>query len=768
MSVSSRSGILSLALAVGMFEHGIALPAFAQQTQAPQGQAPIGRGSVGGEPSGAASAGDEAESAEATEASEAGSLEAMLGESVVTTASRSAERTSTAPSTVYAITADELRTFGIRSIDEALTFLGLGVYAVAARDFVQGIDVGAQGVLLRDRGRHMLGMIDGHVMNSQVTGGVSIHEAFGVPLEAINHIEVMLGAGSVMYGSNAMLLVVNVVTRRARDYQGVSAIAELGVAAPHEGKKLVGGDRVGARYRGGLRGATTFGEHAELMISAEWLEDRSNSYEIGPVPPESVYPVIVRPGETEWGGQAHHRMVAPSGLLSARYRDFRLMVQANHYERGMPLVAQFQDPRSVEKQDAIRLDLRHSVDLGTHATLASRLYADYHRFSENTAWGGFACFPGQDNGCRFEMAANARWLGLEEQLVLDWFLDGISTTTVGFDLRGRRTEAMPATYRDLVTGERSTVVATPDTERTGFLGAVFAQQVWKASSWATLNLGARADADADFGGHISPRAAVTVEPADGTTLRATYSEAFRGPSRYELDELDPVYRLAPGSLKPEIVRAIELEWQQRLSLATLSVRGFRSIYQDFIDTRPATAEEFAAAAPVLSPTADPSIAVVNDNLASIRSVGVSPSLVLRLAPRLQAAGTFNYSHTRRDGQPLGVMPSVFGNSRISWQPVPEGITIAAAAIFTGKRKIISEAIPTQGAIGPQFDLRTTVSGPTGIPSLSFRASLTYVRKAWLPYSVTPTPPLVPFPVNSRLYGFVGLQYDFESRAAPSE
>jgi outer membrane receptor protein involved in Fe transport len=358
------------------------------------------------------------------------------------------------------------------------------------------------------------------------------------------------------------------------------------------------------------------------------------------------------------------------------------------------------------------------------------------------------------------MAANARWLGLEEQLVLDWFLDGVATTTVGFDLRGRRTEASPATYRDLVTGERSDVVPTPHTERTGLLGAVFAQQVWKPSPWLTLNLGARFDADGDFGSHLSPRAAVTLEPTDGTAIRAGYSEAFRGPSRYELDELDPVYRLAPGSLKPEVVRAFELEWQQRLSFATFALRGFRSIYLDFIDTRPATAEEFAAAGAVLSPTADPTITVINDNLATIRAIGVAPSLVLRLAPGLQLAGSFNYSHTRRDGEPLHVMPSMFGNARLSWQPVPDGMTIAAAAIFSGERKVISEAIPTDGAVGPQFDLKTTLSGPTGISGLGFRASLTYVHSSYLPYSVSPVEPLVLFPVSSRLFGFLGLQYDF--------
>jgi hypothetical protein len=138
------------------------------------------------------------ESAPSVAGEDLGALEALLGESVVTTASRSAERASTAPSTVYAITSEELRTFGIRSIDEALGYLGLGVYTSSARDYSTGIDVGAQGVLLRDAGKHMLALLDGHVMNSQVYGGVSINEAFGVPLETIDHIEVMLGAGSVV------------------------------------------------------------------------------------------------------------------------------------------------------------------------------------------------------------------------------------------------------------------------------------------------------------------------------------------------------------------------------------------------------------------------------------------------------------------------------------------------------------------------------------------------------------------------------------------
>jgi outer membrane receptor for ferrienterochelin and colicins len=201
-----------------------------------------------------------------------GDLESILGESVVTTASRSSERSSTAPSTVYTITSEELRIFGIRTFDEALSFLGVGVYTASVRDYSSGSDVGAQGVLIRDRGRHILALLDGHVMNSQVHGGVSINEALGVPLEAVDHVEVMLGAGSVMYGSNAMLLVVNIVTRNAREQRGLHATAELGLAAPSDGERIVGSRKdqsAGARYRVEAGAAATFGEHADLVINAE-------------------------------------------------------------------------------------------------------------------------------------------------------------------------------------------------------------------------------------------------------------------------------------------------------------------------------------------------------------------------------------------------------------------------------------------------------------------------------------------------------------------
>ena len=77
-------------------------------------------------------------------------LEALLQERVVTTATRSAERASASPSTVYTITQRDLQRYGMRAVDEALSYLGIGVYTQRHRDYASGSDVGVQGQMLRD------------------------------------------------------------------------------------------------------------------------------------------------------------------------------------------------------------------------------------------------------------------------------------------------------------------------------------------------------------------------------------------------------------------------------------------------------------------------------------------------------------------------------------------------------------------------------------------------------------------------------------------
>jgi len=144
-------------------------------------------------------------------------LEALLAQPIVATASETAEDASTAPASTTTITAEDLRRYGIHSLDEAINYLSLGMIT---QNPLHSVDVGSRGVLLTaDFGNHMLLLVNGHSMNEQWDGTAYFDRGAAIPFELIDRIELILGPGSVLYGSNAMLGVINIITKRARQYE---------------------------------------------------------------------------------------------------------------------------------------------------------------------------------------------------------------------------------------------------------------------------------------------------------------------------------------------------------------------------------------------------------------------------------------------------------------------------------------------------------------------------------------------------------------------
>ncbi|HEV8550750.1 MAG TPA: TonB-dependent receptor plug domain-containing protein, partial [Polyangiaceae bacterium] len=157
-------------------------------------------------------------------------LDELLGQSIVSTPSKGSETDTTAPATSSVISAGELRRYGIRSLDEAIDYLSLGM---ATSGSGHAVEIGARGVLLNgDYGNHVLLLVDGHALNEPWNGTAYFERGAGVPFEMIDHIEVILGPGSVLYGSQAMLGVINVVTKRAKDFSGARLIVEGEAALP--------------------------------------------------------------------------------------------------------------------------------------------------------------------------------------------------------------------------------------------------------------------------------------------------------------------------------------------------------------------------------------------------------------------------------------------------------------------------------------------------------------------------------------------------------
>ena len=82
--------------------------------------------------------------------------------------------------------------------------------------------VGTRGfALLGDYNSRVLVLVDGHRINEKIYDGAIIDNGFAVDIELIKRVEVIRGPASSLYGNNALFGVINVITKRGRDMQGL-------------------------------------------------------------------------------------------------------------------------------------------------------------------------------------------------------------------------------------------------------------------------------------------------------------------------------------------------------------------------------------------------------------------------------------------------------------------------------------------------------------------------------------------------------------------
>ncbi len=147
----------------------------------------------------------------------------QLADVVVTSVSRREERLAEAAASIYVINAEDIRRSGATSLPEALRLApnldvagaDVNQYAISARGF--------NNVLANK----MLVLIDGRTVYTPLFSGV-FWEAQDVMLEDVERIEVISGPGATLWGANAVNGVINVITRSARDTQGVLASGRYG------------------------------------------------------------------------------------------------------------------------------------------------------------------------------------------------------------------------------------------------------------------------------------------------------------------------------------------------------------------------------------------------------------------------------------------------------------------------------------------------------------------------------------------------------------
>ena len=185
----------------------------------------------------------------------------------VTTPSKVPARAFASPSAIFVMTGEDIRRSGATSIPEALRLApGVEVARIDANHW----SVGIRGFGTR-LNRSVLVLIDGRTVYTPLFDG-TYWEVQDTLLEDIDRIEVVRGPGGTVWGPNAVNGLINIITKSAKDTNGVFVSA--GAGSEEQGfvnARVGGGDGKGFNYRVYGKGFTRDGEnHSDHRNFDDW------------------------------------------------------------------------------------------------------------------------------------------------------------------------------------------------------------------------------------------------------------------------------------------------------------------------------------------------------------------------------------------------------------------------------------------------------------------------------------------------------------------
>ena len=699
-------------------------------------------------------------------------LDALLSEEIITTASRTPESSRTAPALSTSITAEQLRIYGIRTLAEAIDFLALGVASSGPNQHGGEVELGSRGVLLtKDSGSHFLLMIEGHAINEVSYGTARFDRGAGIPLEMIDHIEVTVGPGSVLYGNNAMLGVINVIIKRGSEVDGGYVLADGGSLRSY---------RVGA---GAGQAFELFGEQGDVVLALEYYDRKGPDFIVGPQYPDPDFETRTsRAIDTSlpWGGatgDTNYTRV-PAVIFALEYGNVQIHGQAKHSTFGQPMSQHFFNEVDAQVLDkSLWFDVRHQLVLPHGVDIVSRAYVD--GFTRRETWfvDSAQCGPELNGTCRQEQVRLAHWGGVEFRGSVDWWEDQVLVSSGGVDWRLRRTGSKIDRFSESTDQPLTSSIGDFDVDDTAY-GAYF-QQLWNPTPTLGINASARLDQDERYDPVLSPRAAVSLGLWDGGVSKLVYSKAFRAPGRFVTDLQSPE-RISPVDLRPETVQSMEFSVEQTTGAHRAILGVFYTAWRDMTEVHVLTGDERLASG-AFTQALDFEIEQVR-NVSQITNYGFNGGYRASFLDRQLTAGvnlTYALTQEERDegDRDLTVAPSTSGNARISYTFGESLPTLGIAGAFQGTRLVdgaYSEGTNSDDTPGlrfnpfpdaaPQLDLRMTLSGK--VLGFSYRLTGDYAVVDHGPYVIGPVQRPLPTDTTAelspikQLTGYGELSYEF--------
>ena len=460
-------------------------------------------------------------------------LEALMNIEVpkVYGASKFEQKITEAPSSVTVITSDDIKRYGYRTLADVLRSVQ-GFYVSYDRNYAF---LGSRGVNLGDFNSRVLVLVDGHRLNNNLTDGAYIDTAFILDVDLIDHVEIIRGPGSALYGNNAFFGVINVITRQGKQVEGAEVSAEYAQYDAYKGRVTYG---------------KSFTNGLQLTLSGTLFDSEGHD--------RLFYEKFVAVNDGIAANRDADQFQSFFGRVA--YKDFSLEGAYINREKQNPtaqFLTTFNDPRLRTTDDRSYAAFKYAHSFPDIVDVTAQVYYDRSDFGIGYPSPLFT--REEDVG---------EWWGAELQLNKRLWDRHMVTfgTEYRDDFHQHRTIFEPGTpnvFTD-ASGSRQT-------------RGVFAQGDFMVLTNLHFNGGVRYDQYGDFGPSFNPRLALIYNPWENGTLKAIYGKAFRAPNFLELS--DPRFQ----DIRPEHITSYELVYEQGIGKhIRTSLAGFHNDLHDLI------------------------------------------------------------------------------------------------------------------------------------------------------------------------------------------
>ncbi|TVL99982.1 MAG: hypothetical protein CV087_15780 [Candidatus Brocadia sp. WS118] len=505
----------------------------------------------------------------------------------VTIATRLETPVSKAPSIVTVITAEEIKNLGYRTFVEILrTVPGFEILKTASFGETMPAVRGLANSIYANRIRVML---DGHFVNDPLTGG-ALTEFDDFPVENIKKIEIIRGPGSALYGENAFSAVIEIITKDAKDIDGVKISSGYGSFDTYEENIIFGKVLGKIEISGMLHYRQTSGFNGIIESDSQTNLDNALS-------PLGFSAASQAPGSVHDGRQEYDMH------LKVAYSDFWFQgwYSNKNFDPFVGPQYALADGSSIEDNHVFgEVGYRKSID--EKFTIKPRIYYDQidaDNFVKALPDGTtlpldingdgipdiFNTFP---DGFIGDAKVSEKIVGTE--IPFDYKLFDENTLTLGLEYRLINqtnveffTNFDPATLSPLPSIQDVSDDYPFIKEVTRRIWAVYLQDTWDITDTLNLTLGVRHDQYSDFGGATSPRSGLTWAFMKNASLKVLYGEAFRAPNFIEMFTKNQPAILGNEDLDPEKIKTYEVGLSYQFNKhVTSSINYFYNDIEDLI------------------------------------------------------------------------------------------------------------------------------------------------------------------------------------------